>query len=183
MRPLLARRLPMAAIAIAVAGALALPAAAQPAPATLPLAQPAPAAGVPVLRGRTLEGHPFDLASLRGKVVLVLHWSTGCAVCRDKMPEMRQNAEGWRDQPFALVLVSHDRRLQDVQEYAAVLARTVPVHQRFVRLWSGAADHRDSQGPPPHLPTAHLLDKSGRLVKSYHGRIPPQAWDDIAELL
>ena len=28
-----------------------------------------------------------------------------------------------------------------------------------------------------------LLDKAGQLVEQYHGRIPPEAWDRIADLL
>ncbi len=68
---------------------------------------------VPVLQGKTLAGAPFSLAALRGKVVLVLFWSTDCAVCRDKMPELRANAQGWRGKPFELVTISVDRRMQD----------------------------------------------------------------------
>jgi hypothetical protein len=33
------------------------------------------------------------------------------------------------------------------------------------------------------LPAAFLLDKTGQLVEQYHGRIPPEAWDRIADLL
>ena len=46
---------------------------AQVAPATVP---------VPVIEGKTLDGKPFKLSMLKGKVVLVMFWSTGCAVCR-----------------------------------------------------------------------------------------------------
>ena len=28
-----------------------------------------------------------------------------------------------------------------------------------------------------------LLDKTGRLMEQYHGRIPPEAWDRIADLI
>ena len=41
-----------------------------------------------------------------GKVVLLMFWSTGCAVCRDKMPELRQNYEGWAGKPHALYQAS-----------------------------------------------------------------------------
>ena len=34
-----------------------------------------PASETPVIQGKTLTGAPFDLAALRGKVVLVLFWS------------------------------------------------------------------------------------------------------------
>ena len=137
----------------------------------------------PRLAGQTFEGKPFDLASLRGKVVLVVFWSTGCAVCRDKMGELRANYEGWRGQPFEMVLVSQDRRFQDVQAYEQILAQTVPRAQRFPQLWSGQPTYMDSFGVKPMLPATFLINKRGQVEKSYIGRIPPQAWDDIAELL
>ena len=76
-----------------------------------PSAAPAQTPGdAPAISGRTLSAEPFDLAALRGKVVLVLFWSTDCPVCLDKMPELRANAQGWRGKPFELVSVSFDRR-------------------------------------------------------------------------
>jgi len=158
--------------------ALAAPrAVAQPAP------PPPPPPPAPQVEGRTLEGKPFQLASLRGKVVLLMQWSTGCAVCRDKMPELRQNYQGWHGKPFELVLVSLDRRVEDLQSYEQILARTVPLSQRFVQLWAGEPGYRDNLGRPATLPAAWLIDKAGNVVDRYSGRIPPEAWDRIAELL
>ena len=137
----------------------------------------------PRLAGLTFEGQPFDLASLRGKVVLIVFWSTSCAVCRDKMGELRANYEGWRGQPFEMVLVSQDRRFQDVQAYEQILAQTVPRAQRFPQLWSGQPAYADSFGAKPMLPATFLINKKGLVEKSYICRIPPEAWDDIAELL
>ncbi len=145
---------------------------------------PAPAAGQPPsLRGLTFEDQPFELAGLRGKVVLVVFWSTACAVCRDKMGELRANYEGWRGQPFELVLVRQDRRLQDVLAYEQILALTVPRAQRFPRLWSGQPGYADSFGAQGVLPATYLINKSGAVEKSYLGRIPAEAWDDMADLL
>lgn len=152
-----------------------------PAPATSPT-KPA-AAPAPAVSGKTLDGKPFDLQSLRGKVVLLMYWSTDCAVCRDKMPELRQNYAGWQDKPFELVLVSTDRRMQDVDDYEKIISRTVPLQQRFVQLWAGEPGYRDNLGKPTSLPMAFLLDKSGKVVQRYTGRIPAEAWDKIAELL
>ncbi len=137
----------------------------------------------PALEGRTLDGQPFTLAGLKGKVVLVMFWSTGCAVCRDKMPELRQNYEGWAGKPFELVLVSVDRRLQDLSDYERIIGRMVPVRQRFVQLWAGEPGYRDGFGKPAQLPASFLIDKTGRIVDRYSGRIPAEAWDKIADLL
>ncbi len=137
----------------------------------------------PRVIGQTFDGRPFDLAGLRGKVVLVVFWSTTCAVCRDKMGELRANYEGWRGQPFEMVLVNQDRRLQDVQAYEQILALTVPRAQRFPQLWSGQPGYADSFGAQAALPATYIINKSGTLEKAYAGRIPPEAWDDIADLL
>lgn len=137
----------------------------------------------PSLRGTTLDGRPVDLARLRDKVVLVVFWSTDCAVCRDKMPELRANATGWRGQPFELLGVSTDRDRRQLQTYERLVEVAVPPSHRFPTVWRGEAGHQDSFGDPGTLPAAFLLDKQGRVVEHYNGRIPPQTWDRIAELL
>ncbi|MDP1687271.1 TlpA disulfide reductase family protein [Hydrogenophaga sp.] len=138
---------------------------------------------LPVLRGSTLDGRTFDLQALRGKVVMVVFWSTDCAVCRDKMPELRANVKGWAGQPFELVSVSTDRQRSNAVSYQQLVNATVPANQRFTTLWTGEPQYRDSFGAPGQLPAAFLMDKSGQLVEQYHGRIPPEAWDRIADLL
>lgn len=135
------------------------------------------------VRGTTFQGQAFDLATLRGKVVLVMYWSTDCAVCRDKMQELRLNYEGWKSQPFELVLISTDRRMQDVEAYEKLIAQMVPARQQFVQLWSRAPGYSDNVGPTGRLPLSLLIDKQGRTVERYSGRIPPEAWDRIADLL
>jgi thiol-disulfide isomerase/thioredoxin len=140
--------------------------------------------GVPQqLLGTTLDGQAFDLQALRGKVVMVVFWSTDCAVCRDKMPELRANVKGWAGQPFELVGVSTDRLRSNAVNYQQLVNATVPTNQRFTTLWTGEPQYRDSFGAPGQLPAAFLLDKAGQLVEQYHGRIPPGAWDRIADLL
>jgi thiol-disulfide isomerase/thioredoxin len=140
-------------------------------------------AGAAAVEGRTLEGKPFQLTSLKGKVVLLMFWSTGCAVCRDKMPELRQNYQGWAGKPFEMVLVSTDRRMKDLDDYEAIISRTVPLKQRFVQLWTGGPGYKDNLGAKAQLPASFLIDKNGKVVEKYQGRIPAEAWDKIAELL
>ena len=141
----------------------------------------------PTINGNTLEKKPFRLAALKGKVVLVMFWSTDCAVCRDKMPELRENVQGWADKPFEMVLVSVDRNMRDVDSYNAIINKSVPLKQRFTQLWTGEPSYKDSLGSGElsraQLPLALLIDKDGKLVERFTGRIPVDVWDKIADLL
>jgi cytochrome oxidase Cu insertion factor (SCO1/SenC/PrrC family) len=144
-------------------------------------------APLPVIAGTTLDKQQFQLKSLKGKVVLVMFWSTDCAVCRDKMAELRQNVQGWADKPFELVLVSVDRRMEDVEGYNAIINKSVPMKQRFTQLWIGDKGYQDNLGATQlqraQLPTTLLIDKSGKLLERYNGRIPADVWDTISDLL
>jgi glutathione peroxidase-family protein len=149
-----------------------------------PLAQAQPvAAPLLSLEGKTADGQALGLAELRGRVVMVFYWSTSCAVCRDKMHEMRANLAGWQQQPFSLLGVNMDARRQDLASYETLLRQTVPAAQRLRSIWAADPSFVDSLGAPTHLPSGALIDKDGRLVERYSGRIPPEAWDRIAELL
>ena len=85
--------------------------------------------------------------------------------------------------PFELVAISNDTRAQDLIDYERIISRTVPLKQRFVQLWTGNSSYKDNLGKPAQLPAAFLVDKTGKVIERYVGRIPPEAWDQIADLL
>lgn len=137
----------------------------------------------PHLRGVDRDGRGFDLAAQRGRVVMVMFWSTACAVCRDKMPELRANLRGWQGQPFTLVGVNTDPARRSFDDWEALVALTIAPDQRFPQLWRGDPRHQDSFGAVGVLPATFLIDKQGRLAHSFQGRVPAEAWDRIADLL
>jgi thiol-disulfide isomerase/thioredoxin len=145
------------------------------------------AAALPSITATKLEKKAFNLAALKGKVVLVMFWSTDCAICRDKMPELRENVQGWAGKPFEMVLVSVDRRMADVDSYNAIINKSVPVKQRFTQLWTGDAGYKDNLASAnltrDQLPATLLIGKDGKLVERFNGRIPVEVWDKIADLL
>lgn len=135
------------------------------------------------LIGTTLDGRAYDMHQDEGKAMLVFFWSTNCAVCRDKMPELRANYEAWRDKGFQLVAVSVDREFAALKSYDSVVNRMVSPAQKFPLLWRGDAAHSDSFGAITHTPTSFILDRQAREVKQIRGRIDPALWDDMAELV
>lgn len=145
-----------------------------------PIAEPEKFA---VAAGKTLDGQPFDLQALRGKVVLVMLWSSGCAMCRDRMPELRDNIAAWKGKPFEIVAISHDRKRDDLLTYQQVIASAVKPNQRFPWVWAGEAEYKDNLGKPASMPMSYLIDKNGKVVKSFAGRMPAEVWDQIADMV
>lgn len=145
------------------------------------LAQPGGApvvGGVFALAAANSDGVRFDATALRGNVSVVFFWSTGCAVCRDSLPELRANLMGWRNKPFSLVVVNVDRQAADWLSYERVLGK-------FQAPTKGYISVRQDDGVPlpTRLPLTLLVDAKGKVLQRIEGRVAPEVWDSVAELL
>jgi thiol-disulfide isomerase/thioredoxin len=137
------------------------------------------------LLGPTFKGDTFSLAQRQGRVVMVVYWATDCAVCRDKLPELRRNLAGWAHQPFDLVMVSLDKREVDWRRYEDLQTLTqAKAVQRGVAMWAGAPGFRHSLSQrPAQLPLTLVFGPDGQEHARVAGRVPPELWDTVAELL
>jgi cytochrome oxidase Cu insertion factor (SCO1/SenC/PrrC family) len=131
---------------------------------------------------RSDSSFDFDMRDLKGKVALVFHWSTSCSVCLDKMNELRNNMSGWRGRSFAIVAINHDKNRQDFQDYIRIHKAVNGESGQFIHIFNKDLAV-DSLYQNEHLPTSFLVDSQQVLKRTYVGRIPPEAWDDIAELI
>jgi peroxiredoxin len=142
---------------------------------------PATAAAAVALGGTALDGHAIDLTQWRGRVVMLFYWNTSCVVCLEKMPELRANAAGWRARPFVLVLVNTDRRRADVEAYVQAIE---PDAVKVPLLWAGEVGYRDTVASrKERLPLTVVLDTQGQVAHRIEGRMAPEAWDAVADLL
>lgn len=124
------------------------------------------------------KGKPFSPAQAQGKVAVVFIWSTNCAVCRDSLPELRSNLRGWANKPFVLISTNIDRKTEDWLAYDAAMGLTQSMGNNWVSV------HQRAEMPPTaRLPVTLLVNPQGKVIARYEGRLAPEVWDSVAELL
>jgi cytochrome c biogenesis protein CcmG/thiol:disulfide interchange protein DsbE len=111
--------------------------------------RPAPALIVP-----QLDGHEFDLARLRGKVVLVNFWATWCSPCRSEMPTLNAFYRRYHARGLDLLGLSIDE--------APDAARVRAVMRQFSYPGALASAARvNGFGEPVAVPVTYVIDARG----------------------
>ena len=111
--------------------------------------QPAPQLIVP-----QLDGHEFDLAKLRGKVVLVNVWATWCSPCRVEMPTLDAFYRRYHSRGLVLLGLSIDE--------APDAAQVRQVMGRFSYPGALASAARvNGFGDPIAVPVTYVIDTHG----------------------
>jgi thiol-disulfide isomerase/thioredoxin len=108
----------------------------------------------PALIVPQLDGRLFDLAALRGKVVIVNFWATWCSPCRAEMPRLDAFYRRYHGRGLELLGLSVD----DPGDRGAV----VQVMKSFSYPAALASSARtDDFGPPLAVPMTWIIDSSG----------------------
>jgi cytochrome c biogenesis protein CcmG, thiol:disulfide interchange protein DsbE len=117
-------------------------------------AAPAMNEEAPQLIATALDGETFDLAKLRGKVVLVNFWATWCVPCRKEMPILDAFYRRYHEQGLELIGISVDfardsakmRKAAGAVSYPTAMANDIPVN---------------GFGPPEGVPVTYVVDAEG----------------------
>jgi cytochrome c biogenesis protein CcmG/thiol:disulfide interchange protein DsbE len=124
----------------------------------------------PSLRLPDLNGQAYDLADLRGRVVLVNIWASWCQPCLAEMLVLRELAERFANRPFTLLAVSSGERLslvkRAVQRYGIGLQVLVDPGGEQTGAWGITG-----------LPTSYLVDAEGRVRTRFRGPMIDGGWE------
>jgi len=112
----------------------------------------------------SIAGEKISTESLRGKVVMVNFWATSCVTCVKEMPDMVATYNKYKDQglEFVAVAMQYDR-----PDY--VLNFTEQRKLPFKVALDSAGDIARQFGDVTLTPTTFLIDKQGRIIKTYVG--------------
>jgi peroxiredoxin len=116
----------------------------------------------PQFSGTSADGTQYDLAQLRGKVVVLTFWSTRCEVCRVEMPLLDRVVEQYdpKDVLFlALTSESDEKILPYLRTHPF---RFATITNSFGTLLQYADRDRDGAVNMPY-PSFFVLDPRGRV--------------------
>ena len=125
----------------------------------------APAASfetAPDVEMKTLDGQPFRLSSLRGRVVLVNFWATWCLPCRAEIADFNELQRAYGARGFAVVgITSHDDA-SGVREFQK------EIRQDYTVIISGD-DAPEQFKTGPGRPATYVLDRQGHIRQRFIG--------------
>lgn len=113
---------------------------------------------------RDLDDKDVNLASFKGKVIVLDFWATWCGPCKIEIPGFVDLQARYGPQGLQFVGISVDDKLSLLKPYAAEQKMNYPVLQGL-----GHEDVQNAFGPIWGLPTTFVIGRDGRICRRHEG--------------
>lgn len=111
------------------------------------------------------DGKMVSVNSLKGKTVLINFWATWCGPCKEELPDIEAISKQFAPKGLVVIGVSEDRGpgvLKDVSAF-------VKGHGLTYQIVIDSSDIADAYGNINAIPTSFLVNKDGKIVKTWVG--------------
>ena len=125
-----------------------------------------------------LDGSKATAADLKGKVTLVNFWATSCVTCVGEMPQVVATYDKYESRGYDTLAVAMS---YDPPSYVVNFAETRKLPFKVAIDNTGVNAH--NWGDVELTPTSFLVDKHGRIVKTYVGAPDFEALHKLIEQL
>ena len=115
---------------------------------------------------KDMNGKDFNLASQKGKVILLDFWATWCPPCKVEIPWFIEFQRTYGPQGFTVVGVSVDDSMAKLKPFADQFKMNYPV-----LVGDGRDDVKGPKayGPMWGLPKTFLIGRDGKICKTHVG--------------
>jgi cytochrome c-type biogenesis protein len=136
-----------------------------------PSVAPSAMSAEPNVTFKDIQGNSVQLASFKGKVVLVNFWGTWCAPCREEIPLLIGMQQKYADKGFTLVGVATNDELSDVNPFVHNTQFIVDGQQKTMNypIMMGTDEISSQFGGLIGMPTSVLITRDGKIAKKYIG--------------
>jgi thiol-disulfide isomerase/thioredoxin len=119
--------------------------------------QPTVGAVAPNIKLYNEAGNEVNLASLRGKVVVLDFWASWCGPCRRSIPALKEIYKKYKDKGLEVFAVSvdtdKDQWLRAIKEDATTWVHVMDGDYAVARRWK-----------VNYIPNTYLIDRTGKII-------------------
>lgn len=129
----------------------------------------------PVFTSTNMEGTPYNLENLRGKIVVINLWATFCSPCIGEMPELNTLVEKYAGKDVVFLAPTPDEKsglegfLQKHSFKYQVLPNSYGIIQQYAPKEKESSPTDSSDSFKMILPAHLIIDRDGMVVKHFWG--------------
>jgi thiol-disulfide isomerase/thioredoxin len=112
---------------------------------------------------KDMNGADVELASYKGKVIILNFWATWCGPCKAEIPDLVKLQAEYPDD-LAVLGFSVDDTPDKMKPYATEYNINYPL-----LVGDGREDVQDAYGPLWGIPVSVIIDREGKIAKKHSG--------------
>jgi len=135
----------------------------------------------PVFSLPDMDGQKVDLASFKGKVIVLEFWATWCAPCREEIPVLNQIYRSYKEKGLVVIGISLDRKPpQEVKKFLDGIQVEYPNvmgDEEIFEKYSQLAN----VGPIRGIPATFIIDRQGQICRKFMGLTEKRILEEALE--